>query len=852
MNLLAAAHPSIFPPSTPHPIPSAAESDRQYVQAQGTPLSSGVWGEQVLGSSRESTDAFALLWARDKREWVAVYRMSVLVRFMTTKFADPLLSLTVSTTLREKPLPITPPRRALAALIDAAGGIALDPTSPVRPNGPEDDSANNAEDDDTLAGFVEVNLLEGLQADPTFSSPSDPPLSLPSTRLGLTTRRTAFSLPPSSAQVVSAKPYPSTATTGKAIKPSAASATFRKSYRKTMKIVSGFHVRMRTVFVPYFLLPEARKKHANKKKPDTAHPDSDLDDSEDALQEREQREAGNEEHTVVLSVEIENLFPDIPSSAWPNYHFSIERADVSVSGTGAKTMLVGWGDGANVFPLHIGPREQMNLLYAVSFLRAPEVDEFTLATTSSGPAGKRASLTSAAQDVRRSVSINISVRPFERASGDSTGEDLTRSDESLIYPTRAYASYWSCKLNFSSASAAVTSHAEVDVPEQTVLPTPASPFPTTPAPALQNSLNSPNGSRISLQQGQLIAGNKRFTLSALDALSPDSPAARKALSPINYQSPIAMLNPANQPQSQTAGPTTPTSGLPNTFSAPTVRGAYMPPSVAQASYTRSPTTYGLPSPHDPYFSFAAHTDSLSPGGVDVEPATPRTPAYPAYPGSPPPIPPTPFWQAPLAQQSAAGTVGPSVEMRRDRGGQGALPTPGLNVAGFPLGLEVGAEIGTKVEAGGQPIIVSVGLLPIAGKGKGRTREPGEIYPLDRFTLDIFVFNQSSWTRRFEISHPEERRRRRKGRGDGGRKGEVGAPGILPLENRVRIGPLLPSTCQSVRMDFLALTPGVHPVEELLLTDVQSGFTMHLRSVMDIVVHEPHIDSTTSLEQLSLE
>jgi len=70
-------------------------------------------------------------------------------------------------------------------------------------------------------------------------------------------------------------------------------------------------------------------------------------------------------------------------------------------------------------------------------------------------------------------------------------------------------------------------------------------------------------------------------------------------------------------------------------------------------------------------------------------------------------------------------------------------------------------------------------------------------------------------------------------------GDGDKPGILPLENRVRIGPLRPSTCQSVRMDFLAVTPGVHSIDTLTLTDIVSGYAMNLRSVMDVVVHEPH-------------
>lgn len=41
-------------------------------------------------------------------------------------------------------------------------------------------------------------------------------------------------------------------------------------------------------------------------------------------------------------------------------------------------------------------------------------------------------------------------------------------------------------------------------------------------------------------------------------------------------------------------------------------------------------------------------------------------------------------------------------------------------------------------------------------------------------------------------------------------------------------PLRPSACQSVRMEFLAVTPGVHPIDALTLTDVESGFSMNLR------------------------
>jgi len=126
------------------------------------------------------------------------------------------------------------------------------------------------------------------------------------------------------------------------------------------------------------------------------------------------------------------------------------------------------------------------------------------------------------------------------------------------------------------------------------------------------------------------------------------------------------------------------------------------------------------------------------------------------------------------------------------------------------------------------VVVSVGVLPPEKQRFGSDPTKGRIFPNDKFTLDIFVFNKSSWMRRFEITYPDARTSRKTG----------GQTGIMPLANRIRIGPLRPSTCQSVRMDFLVLTPGVHSVDVLTLTDVGTGYAVNLRSVVDIVVHEP--------------
>jgi hypothetical protein len=98
----------------------------------------------------------------------------------------------------------------------------------------------------------------------------------------------------------------------------------------------------------------------------------------------------------------------------------------------------------------------------------------------------------------------------------------------------------------------------------------------------------------------------------------------------------------------------------------------------------------------------------------------------------------------------------------------------------------------NAEESGEAIVVSVGLLPVERDRHGGEEMlgPGKIYPTDRFTLDIFVFNQSTWTRRFEITCPDRRRRRKTegGKYDGASgAAKMGLVGILPMDSRVRIG-----------------------------------------------------------------
>lgn len=838
---LAPPHPSIFPPHTPHPIPSSADTDRQYVQAQGTLLRAGTWGD---GSAAPDSETFALVWSRSAGCWIALFRWTVQVAFIPTKVADPLLCLTVSTTLREKPVPVTSARKPLTALIESSEDLnARDPTTPLgKPPG---------EDDDILHGLEEVNLLDGLSG-PTFSEEH---LKLPSSRVGDSMRKQAFGI--IAPDDMLASPLTTTPTTYRPQHP-----TLRKSFRKTLRTVSGFRVRMRTVFVPYFMLPQPGKGPHQKRHAGVAEGrDGDDTDSLD-VHERELLEAGSEEHTVVLCVEVENGGDSAAG-------FAVENVKVTVGGEGAQTRLIGWGETGilqsdDVFPLHIGPFEQYNLLYAVTFTRSPEVDEFSLAK------GRGLPGVPALQDMQRAVAIIINGRPYQAKSETQPIGANVKVDE-LVYPTAIFPSRWNCVLDLSPqasnrrASTGLAGHSHHEA-----LPTPASPFPgavTGPGfmGAQQDGLLKPGSASSGKASAAAVAGNKRFTRSAMDlqANATDSyfdiGRPRIAKSPIDYRSGASLLNPANQrdPYAQSgitqSMPTTPT-GQPtlNPIGRPI---SYLPPS-ATMNFNRTPTTtYGplspplpsLPRPH----SYGGHAadDSISSQIADV---IPPTPAYPAFPSSPPPA--TPHWQGPITSMQS-GAVGPSVEIRREKGPNAAgiprTPGPTVSAAGGFVQMQTQGETLRDVVAAdgpGEPIVVSVGLLR-DGEGEGAAAGIGNIYPLDQFTLDIFVFNRSSWTRRFEVSYPDRRKQRRDKMyldGPAGRDNKSSAsgdaPGIVPLANRVRIGPLLPSTCQSVRMDFLALTPGVHSVDTLTLTDIQSGFSMNLRSVMDIVVHEPELPS----------
>ncbi|KDQ27298.1 hypothetical protein PLEOSDRAFT_1064653, partial [Pleurotus ostreatus PC15] len=806
-------HPSIYPPNTPNPTPLTADHDRKYVQAEGTLLMASIWGQSA---DEESGEAFCLLWSEEEQVWVAVYRLGLRISFVSLKFDDPLLCLTVSETLREKSISLHQyPKHPLAAFLAAHGAIASSTEVPL----PSPRDKPTATDGNELNGLDEANILEGLACGPTYYTLSEDAnaLTLPTTRLGIVTRRKLFSLAPTSLPSPVA-PSPSPLTALRTTHP-----TLRKSFRRTLGTASGFRVRMRTVFVPAVMLDEEGDEGGES-------------DDTDADEQRAARDApSNEERTVILSVEVENS-----GDSGPGVLFEVENVDVRIGGEGARSRLIGWGEGdakskeGSKFPIRIESMGQYNLLYAVSFLKTPnDMDGFSLSRDPSIAGAHN-------PELQRAVSITVYGRPIMPTGANKDG----------VYPTETFSSRWNCVLDLS-ASAANAQDQSVPRPDdlgtsskfKDTLPEPPSPFPMSPTSA---------------SIGGMAGVPKRHSL-------PGSQPGRIPSASGGWRSSTSMLNPGYQPARdlRPPNPISPGAGSSNANN----RLSYMPPSVTvSVQNARSPTTYNAPymagaGPAAPFAS--AHFDGsddtrvTSPISITENGGMPPpTPAYPSYP-SPSGLPVLPPSQNPIVSQNS-GNVGPKIDVKRAKGvglgGGGGSNTP-LPLVPGAFGEQTMLRELQRAEESREAIVVSVGMLPVKRKHSladalggsspdGQEEEPckgtgpGKIYPLETFTLDIFVFNQSAWTRRLEVSYPDRRTVRKGALSEGARfKDWNGAPGILALDNRVRVGPLRPSTCQSVRMEFLALSPGVHSVDTLTLTDVESGISMNLRSVMDVVVHE---------------
>ncbi|WVR08242.1 hypothetical protein IAU60_005289 [Kwoniella sp. DSM 27419] len=205
----------------------------------------------------------------------------------------------------------------------------------------------------------------------------------------------------------------------------------------------------------------------------------------------------------------------------------------------------------------------------------------------------------------------------------------------------------------------------------------------------------------------------------------------------------------------------------------------------------------------------------------------------------------------------------SVERDRESISQGPsrrgplLPSQAINPPGGRI--TSGARLVDK-DSGGDNygLLVSIKLLPGTDHGSG-SQSSGTVAPMEPFSIEVFVHNQTDQVRRFRLAVPareagaegkirevwERRRRRRADEPDWGMedpvlKASLGhhlstATALIPLENDVRCGPLLPGASLSARLRFLALREGVHKVEGLRFIGVGDNVDYTISPVLDIVV-----------------
>ncbi|KAF8609484.1 hypothetical protein BDV93DRAFT_145712 [Ceratobasidium sp. AG-I] len=768
------------PPETPNPLPMTSESERVLGRTDmGVAIQSYFWGEENDGQHKvgvqDGKPSFHLLWLPEEDSWAMVYRLEISVEYLRVRMQDPVLCLTVSATLRDKPMSATVQRQELIKLFKAAGGVYK--VVQAKPNGSVPPKDQDADEDDVLYGLEEVNLLEGLIEGITFA-PEDPgeKLNLPTSRMGSGIRRQAFSLIPAPSRTEAATPASVGTTTATPLS-TRPLPTLRKAFRKTLPTASGIQVRLLPSFVPH------------------AFTDDDF---------AEHDEATGEEHSVVLSIELEN-------SAGHNSGFLVEKVQVTVNGEDTQTRLLG----STSFPLALRSHDQYNLLYAVMFMLPPD-------PLDAGPSGhslnKRGSYPPGSRDafMQRMVTIVVTGRPFDLERQDVSSEET----QDLGMRTEPFDSRWHCPLDLvamaqqnaarPSRAPSVASPVDASVgPNREVYPVPPSPFPSVMnqkrfsggfsnpnAGPLSASSMTPDGSSFSsILGGQpdfpsaTVAGSKRHTIAGLASL-----AAKRASLPqmINQRASTPVMVP-------------PTLALNSSRFVPT------PPSVvAAASAGLSPPPVPSAPSHFQGIPKTPPTNSSHGGlGLPHVSQTPMTPAFPAYPDAPPPS--SPLSQAPM--QGLMAAIGPPLDISPSRGSLSESHLGQRQVQHAPVV--------------SQPVLVSVSLLPPENGSDER------IYPMDTFSLEVFVFNESDVVRRCEISCPARKRRRHE---TAQRSADGTKAGILPLENHIRIGPLRPGTCQSVRMRFLAVQPGAHTIDTLTLSDMETGFTINLRDAMNVVVH----------------
>jgi hypothetical protein len=446
---------------------------------------------------------------------------------------------------------------------------------------------------------------------------------------------------------------------------------------------------------------------------DASHPDAVLDDA---------LAAGHAERTVMLCAEIEH-----PGQAPEG--FSVDTVDVTVGGAGGACVRLLTGDGKSppeLFPLRLNAHEQYNMLLAVELLSSPISEKEALLLGG-------VSTSSLSEELQRPVTITVRGQPFSGAL--SHRNDIVSGKEEFLFPTHPFPSRWNCVLDLTPQRSLAPGHTDSEV-----LPELPSPFPATTPRIPSSTPDKPVAPN-------LVAGIKR-------SLAPSGQTPRSPR-------PILPVRASTGAIASSSAPSSPS---------PLSKFAYMPPSIAASSgaphttYAAPPSSAGIPPPAllNKMLPMAEADEAFVNSGGGTTPP-PATPAYPAYTkGSP--VPATPRVQGPLVAWGAASVPGAVAEQPRG-GSMSAALLSRARVQSLPSSPAHGPPASASGSAvpERERIVVSVGMYGGADAGSRR------LVPRDEFALDVFVFNQSVWTRRFEVS-VWERRRRRQGHGVGGGPG----------------------------------------------------------------------------------
>ncbi|KAK4706128.1 hypothetical protein P7C70_g87, partial [Phenoliferia sp. Uapishka_3] len=865
--------PKVHLPSLPSP--STRPDDAPWMDCQGIP----VWNYNFVplveraqsedGRNQESANANSKGKAKEVKfgggrvwvgrkggdqgtgSWIGVWEFEGDVSFVRSEFTSPKACLTITMTFRDDP-------RLADLLIKCAT-----PGAPVADSDPEDDEY-------LVESFDDVNLLDGLEDEydlhlPASRLPFDddafPPeavshrrsssVSSIHRRESINTHRRSLSLAgPSSDALL----YPSV----------------RRAFRRILSVKSALTVRMRTVPCPVSGFGRTANRTTRRKWDDVM------------LEE-------NEGMGMAMCVEVTGC-----GQVGDNMGFEIEGIEVDITGgAGPGDVEVKFLDvdgQAPEFPIVLNPADQHNFLYALSY--SGQEDHSTSLDAlpppvpihvATSPSQRFSAMMGDFQESvdqegpplplkqdpswARNVGIIVRGRPVKlpgRKTSDSSRSltagaydvpgSLNASEPTEVTassPTKTFDSRWNCNLDISTFALPIQSK-QASFRPSTIIPAHLQTF----VPAPRNSLNSstfvsrPDRNSDTLEA---IAGSKRFTIANLTTLANKSPTiSRRKLRLASF----APRSSVEAPRSR--------SSTPAPYDVPTP-GATGPPKrfSSQGPLAISPrlSTYGDPPP--PFKRSS-------------------TPSYPPLSAARPHFPVLDGMRRPSSRTSMS-------ENRRDswapvpsaysmHQAKIALPEePRMPPeTGFGLGLVGTANVGTssRMETGRTnhgSILVSVALVPLRAfrstaafeqdseaeevdgtERRGRTfafppMSPTSPSPtatstadvnlqqglsrmpvglLDVFLVEVFIINKSDLVKRFTVGVPARRSESTK---------DPRIATIVPLENDVRIGPMAPQTCASVRLRFLAIRPGAHTLQELRLVDMSNGYEVRLRTPMQVQV-----------------